>query len=107
LSTILREDNQGSQREWSPLRDEEERQERLKSIINQVFHELLKILTKSACEVERTGRLENPAEQILEEVGEWLPDLVVVGRAGLGGMSPRPLGGVYAHLLKHSPFQSW
>jgi nucleotide-binding universal stress UspA family protein len=89
--------------EWGPLSDEEERQERLKSIINQVFREPLEILDRSACEVERTSRLGNPAEQILEEVGEWHPDLVVVGRTGLGGMSRLLLGSVSTHLVKRSP----
>ncbi|HEU4867263.1 MAG TPA: universal stress protein [Actinomycetota bacterium] len=89
--------------EWGPLSDEPERQERLRSIIRQVFREPLELLKKSSCEVERTSRLGNPAEQILEEVGEWHPDLLVVGRAGMGGMSRLLLGSVSTHLVKHTP----
>jgi nucleotide-binding universal stress UspA family protein len=73
--------------EWGPLSDEPQRQERLKSIINQVFDEPLELLGQTDCEIQRTTRLGNPAEQILAEVDEWKPNLVVVGRAGLGGMS--------------------
>ena len=88
--------------EWGPLSDEPERQERLRSIIKQVFHEPLELLKNSGCEVERTSRLGNPAEQILEEVGEWHPDLLVVGRAGMGGISRLLLGSVSTHLVKHA-----
>lgn len=88
--------------EWGPLSDEPQRQERLKSIISQVFHEPLKLLSKSDCEIQRTTRLGNPAEQILAEVDEWEPNLVVVGRAGLGGMSRLLLGSVSTHVAKHS-----
>lgn len=88
--------------EWGPLSDEPQRQERLKAIIKQVFQDPLALLEKSACEIQKQSRLGNPAEQILEEVGEWHPDLLVVGRAGLGGMSRLLLGSVSAHLVKHS-----
>jgi nucleotide-binding universal stress UspA family protein len=89
--------------EWGPLSDESERKERLNSIIEQVFHGPLELLKKADCEIERISRLGNPAEQILEEVGEWHPDLLVAGRAGMGGMSRLLLGSVSAHLVKHSP----
>lgn len=88
--------------EWGPLSDEEERQERLKAIIDQVFHQPIALLERSACEVQKKSRLGNPAEQILEEIDDWHPDLLVVGRAGLGGMSRLLLGSVSAHLVKHS-----
>lgn len=88
--------------EWGPLSDEPQRQERLQAIIKQVFQDPLVSLEKSSCEIQKQSRLGNPAEQILEEVGEWHPDLLVVGRAGLGGMSRLLLGSVSAYLVKHS-----
>lgn len=87
--------------EWGPLSDEPERKEELESIVGQVFQEPLELLGESGCEIEQAIRLGNPAEQILEEVDEWQPDLLVVGRTGLGGVSRLLLGSVSAHLVKH------
>ena len=88
--------------QWGPLSDEPERQERLKSIVENAFGTPLEHLRRANCRLEKTTRLGNPAEQIMDETREWRPDLVVVGRSGLGGMAKLLLGSVSEHLVKHA-----
>jgi nucleotide-binding universal stress UspA family protein len=88
--------------EWGPLSDEPERQARLKAIVETAFGQPLQSLRFAGCTLEKKTRLGNPAEQIMDEIREWQPDLVVVGRTGLGGMVRLLLGSVSEHLIKHS-----
>ena len=87
---------------WGPLSDEPERQARLQSLIENAFDLPLQNLKKTDCQIEKSTRFGNPAEQIMEEIREWQPDLVVVGRAGVGGVVKLLLGSVSEHVVKHA-----
>lgn len=88
--------------EWGPLSDEPERQARLKALVETAFGHPLDSLKFADCTLEKKTRLGNPAEQIMNEIREWHPDLLVVGRSGLGGMVRLLLGSVSEHLIKHA-----
>lgn len=88
--------------EWGHLSDETERQERLRILVANTFEKPLEYLSGTHCHVQKTTRLGNPTEQILSEIQAWHPDLLVMGRSGLGRMTRLVLGSVSNHLVKHS-----
>ena len=47
-------------------------------------------------------RFGNPPDEVLAEVDELVPDLVVVGRRGVGRAASLVLGSVSSSLLRHS-----
>ncbi|HEX7184820.1 MAG TPA: universal stress protein [Thermoanaerobaculia bacterium] len=57
----------------------------------------------AAPRVQRKVRTGNTREQILEEIGEARPDLVLVGTHGLGGFDRVVIGSVAADVIRESP----
>ena len=56
-----------------------------------------------AARVQRKVRVGTPREQILAEVAEWQPDLVLLGTHGLGGFDRLVIGSVAADVARESP----
>lgn len=59
-------------------------------------------LERAGFAVEVTHRLGNPAEGILREIEEWGPDLVVMGRRGLGVPARWLMGSVSERVLRNA-----
>lgn len=91
-----------SEGQWGPLSDEPERTARLHRAVEQAFREPLMSLGRTDCKIEQSSRLGNPPEEIMNEINDWKPDLVVVGRTGLGGLAGFVLGSVSEYLVKHA-----
>src|ERR1700756_1469486 len=49
-------------------------------------HDARLILEKAGFAVETTHRFGNPPDEIIAELEEWKPDLLVMGRRGVHGM---------------------
>jgi len=88
--------------QWGPLSDAEDRKFELALIMDQAFTGPLERLRPTGCRLEAGSRLGNPGQQILIDVEEWNPDLVVVGRTGAGGMVKLVLGSVSNHVVKNA-----
>ena len=88
---------------WGQLSDEPERQAELKRASKTAFEEAQEHLKRTGCRIETSVRLGNATEQIMFEIHNFKPDLVVVGRAGRRKFERLLLGSVSEHLIKHSP----
>lgn len=84
-----------------PLADEAEREQHAREEVRRITEEPRKILVEVGLRVEVNNRFGNPTEQIVAEMEEWGPDLVVKGRRGVRGME-RWIGSVSEHVLHHS-----
>ena len=85
---------------WGALSDEEERDKELKSFVDRAFAVPTERLEKAGIEPETMVLLGNPAEQILDHVRQWQPDMVVVGRYGTTGLRKMMMGSVSDTLVK-------
>lgn len=84
-----------------PLADEAQRERHVIEEVHRITDEprsILEAAEKSADVVHRFG---NVTEEIVAEIDEWHPDLVVVGRRGVHGIE-RVIGSVSEHVLHHS-----
>src|SRR5438067_1121327 len=85
------------------LSDAEARRARIEDATEEAVAETRRILEAAGHTVSVRRRFGNPPDETLAEVEEWQPDLVVVGRRGLGRASSFLLGSVSSYLLRHSP----
>jgi nucleotide-binding universal stress UspA family protein len=85
------------------LSDAEARRARIEEATEEAVEETRRILEAAGHTVSVHRRFGNPPDETLAEVLEWQPDLVVVGRRGLGRASSFLLGSVSSFLLRHSP----
>ena len=85
------------------LSDAEARRARIAEATEEAVAETRRILEAAGHAVSVRRRFGNPPDETLAEVEEWQPDLVVVGRRGLGRASSFLLGSVSSYLLRHSP----
>jgi nucleotide-binding universal stress UspA family protein len=85
------------------LSDAEARRARIEEATEEAVAETRRILEAAGHSVSVHRRFGNPPDETLGEVVEWRPDLVVVGRRGLGRASSILLGSVSLFLLRHSP----
>lgn len=85
------------------LSDAEARRARIEEATEEAVAETRRILEEAGHPVSVRRRFGNPPDETLAEVEEWKPDLVVVGRRGLGRASSFLLGSVSSFLLRHSP----
>ncbi|HWC31549.1 MAG TPA: universal stress protein [Actinomycetota bacterium] len=60
-----------------------------------------RILEEAGHRVAVVHRFGNPADEILADIDEWGPDLVVIGRRGLAAPSRWLLGSVSERVLRH------
>ena len=84
-----------------PLADEAAREQHAQEEIRRITDEPRKVLEKVGLKVEVKNRFGNPTEQILAEIEEWRPELVVMGRRSVRGME-RWIGSVSEHVLHHA-----
>ena len=59
------------------------------------------IFEKAGFAVSVKGRFGNPADEILAEIDEWSPDLLVMGRRGVRGLE-RIIGSVSEHVVRRA-----
>ena len=85
------------------LSDAEARRARIAEATEEAVAETRRILEVAGHTVSVCRRFGNPPDETLAEVVESQPDLVVVGRRGLGRASSVLLGSVSSYLLRHSP----
>ena len=83
------------------LVDEAEREQRVRQEVHRLTDEPRRSLEDHGLRVQVTHRFGNPTEQIVTEIEEWWPDLVVLGRRGVHGLE-RVLGSVSEHVLHHA-----
>jgi nucleotide-binding universal stress UspA family protein len=82
------------------LADSQERGERVLGLVDSATHEAKAQLEDTARRIEVSHRFGNPAEEILQEVEEWEPHLLVIGRRGLRGPERWLLGSVSEHIAR-------
>jgi nucleotide-binding universal stress UspA family protein len=84
-----------------PLADESDRARHEGEEVHRITGPPRRVLEESGFDVEVDHRFGNPTEQIISEIKEWSPDLVVLGRRGVRGLE-RLIGSVSEHVLHHS-----
>jgi nucleotide-binding universal stress UspA family protein len=84
-----------------PLSDEAERAEREVEEVHQLTDQPRRLLEDSGHTVEIAHRFGNPTDEIVAEIEDWRPELVVLGRRGVRGVE-RWIGSVSEHVLHHS-----
>ena len=84
-----------------PLADESERERHVIEEVHRITDAPRALLNEHDLPVEVAHRFGNVTEQILAEINEGHPDLVVLGRRGVHGME-RIIGSVSGHVLHHS-----
>ena len=84
-----------------PLVDEAERERHVKEEVHRITDAERALFDEHGLRVEVAHRFGNVTEQIVDEIREWHPDLVVLGRRGVHGIE-RIIGSVSEHVLHHS-----
>jgi nucleotide-binding universal stress UspA family protein len=84
------------------LSDADERRAHIAEETEKAVGDVRRILEEAGLSVSVHHRLGNPPDEVLAEVDEVVPDLVVVGRRGLGRAASLVLGSVSSSLLRHS-----
>jgi nucleotide-binding universal stress UspA family protein len=82
--------------------DAERRLEDIQREQRRTTEEPRRLLDAAGHETQVHHRFGNPGDELLALANEWKPDLVVVGRRGLGHVSELVAGSVSAKLLHHS-----
>lgn len=84
-----------------PLSDEELLAIREDEEVRRLTDEPRAVFEMIGVDVEVTHRFGNPTDEIVAQIGEWSPDLVVLGRRGVRGVQ-RWVGSVSEHVLHHA-----
>lgn len=79
--------------------DEDEAAEAVRDEVESATGAARKALEAARFTVEVVHRFGNPSDEIVAEVDEWRPDLVVLGRRGVRGFE-RALGSVSDHVVR-------
>jgi nucleotide-binding universal stress UspA family protein len=85
------------------LEDTPERGRMVHQAVERAVAEPRRVFEGAGHGVTVTHRFGNPADEILNEVQEWNPDLIVVGRRGLTAPGRWLLGSVSDRLVHHAP----
>jgi nucleotide-binding universal stress UspA family protein len=84
------------------LADASERQRVGEEAVENATRGPREIFEEAGAHVEVAHRFGNPADEILEEIKGWGPDLVVIGRRGLSAPKRWILGSVSERVLRHA-----
>jgi nucleotide-binding universal stress UspA family protein len=84
------------------LSDAAERRARIEKVTEEAVEETRRILEAAGHDVSVCRRFGHPPDEVLAEVEEGDPDLVVVGRRGMGRTVGLLMGSVSSFLLRHS-----
>jgi nucleotide-binding universal stress UspA family protein len=84
------------------LDDTPERLRMVREAVERATGEVRPVFETAGHQVSVAHRFGNPADEILQEVEEWKPDLVVLGRRGLSAPSRWLLGSVSDRVLHHA-----
>ena len=84
------------------LSDAESRRARVEEETEKAVGEVRRILEAAGQATSVCHRFGYPPDETLREVASWKPDLVVVGRRGLGRTEGLSLGSVSTSLVRHS-----
>jgi nucleotide-binding universal stress UspA family protein len=84
-----------------PLGDEAERVERVAEDVHRLTDQSRALLESRGYIAEIAHRFGNPTDEIVAEIEDWRPELVVLGRRGVRGVE-RWIGSVSEHVLHHS-----
>jgi nucleotide-binding universal stress UspA family protein len=82
------------------LVDEPRREEHERELVHRLTDEPRGIMQEVGLAVGVAHRFGNPTEEIVAEIDEWHPDLLVMGRRGVRGFE-RVIGSVSEHVLHH------
>lgn len=85
-----------------PASDVTERRRAVEAAVEAAGAEPVRILEDASRKIEFVHRFGNPADEIVAEIEQWDPDLVVMGRRGVHGLE-RVLGSVSERVLRRSP----
>jgi len=85
-----------------PLPDAEQRLKEVHAQKRQATDEIRRVIGETQPDVAVYHRFGNPADELLELIEEWDPDLVVVGRRGMSHVKGLLMGSVSTKLLHHS-----
>jgi nucleotide-binding universal stress UspA family protein len=83
------------------LSDAEARRARIEEQTDRAVGEARRILEAAGHATSVRRRFGNPSDEVLAEAEETAPDLVVVGRRGLGRAASLMMGSVSTSLLRH------
>lgn len=84
------------------LADTPERLEIVRGAVEQATAEPRQIFEEAGYTVSVRHRFGNPADEILDEIGQWGTDLVIMGRRGLSRASRWLLGSVSDRVVRHA-----
>jgi nucleotide-binding universal stress UspA family protein len=85
-----------------PLADAGERTKVLQEAVSRAVQEPQSILVAMAADLQVRYRFGNAADEIVAEIEEWIPDLVVMGRRGLNPLDRWLMGSVSERVLRHA-----
>ena len=83
------------------LVDEGEREQNAQKEVRRLTDEPRAMLEENGLAVSVAHRFGNPTDEIVNEIKEWRPDLVAMGRRGVHGLE-RLMGSVSEHVLHHA-----
>jgi nucleotide-binding universal stress UspA family protein len=84
------------------LEDTPARLEAIREAVDEATRIPAKIFEAAGATVQVYHRFGNPADEILAEIDQWQPDLLLMGRRGLSGPERWLLGSVSERLIRHA-----
>jgi nucleotide-binding universal stress UspA family protein len=79
---------------------EREAAARVRDEVERATHDGRVVLEQAGFDPTVAHRFGNPTDEIVADAEEWQPDLIVLGRRGVGGLE-RLLGSVSEHVVRH------
>jgi nucleotide-binding universal stress UspA family protein len=83
------------------LSDEASRVEEVEDVVEAMTHDACAIFEKAGYNAECVHRFGSPPDEIVAEIEEWQPDLLIIGRRGVHGIE-RIIGSVSEHVVRRA-----